>query len=124
MTFEQLDTHVNKYLVYLKQQRAIKDIGHITYKILYSKKSRSFYVKLDFTSANNQTFRKTVRFSDHEYQYNPKCPQKVRGIVLEPSKQFSKKEIKYVEATLRKEIRKLQYCAYMTTLTAFHAEPL
>lgn len=121
MTFEQLDTHVKKYLVYLNQTKAIRDIGNVNYKITYSKKSRSFYVRL-LIVANNEVFKKTVRFSDHPYQFNSRYPQKMRGCVLQPSKQFSKKEIKYVEATLRKEIKKLQYCAHMQSIYKFHAE--
>ena len=121
MTFEQLDTHVKKYLVYLKSTNALRNMSDVSYKITYSKKSRSFYVKL-FVVTNEKVFKKTVRFSDHPYHFNAQYPQKLHGIILEPSKQYSKKEIKYVEATIRKEIKKLQYCAHVSTIYSFKAE--
>jgi hypothetical protein len=74
-------------------------------------------------------YRKTVRFSDHPYYFSDhpyhtrkEYPQKMHGLVLEPDKELSKKELKHVEAVLRKEIKKLQYCAHITTIYNFKAE--
>jgi uncharacterized protein YlbG (UPF0298 family) len=123
MTFIELDKHVNNYLSYLKSTRAIKNIGDVYYKISYSKKSKSFYIKLCIV-INDVAYRKTIRFSDHAFFPHTTYPQKIKGIVIEkkPEDLLSKKEIKHVEALLRKEIKKLQYTASITTVLKFKAD--
>ena len=119
MTFTQLDKHVTKYLLYLKNTRALKNIDDIKHRVTYSKKSRSFYVKLILV-INSTAYTKTIRFSDHPYVYHEVYPQKIKGIVLE-SDNLNKRDIKHVEALLRREIKKLQYCAHMSKVLSFKA---
>lgn len=121
MTFEQLDSHVKNYLTYLKNTKAIRNMGDVYYKLNYSKKSKSFYIKLCIV-INDIAYRKTIRFSDHPYISHEPYYQKMKGIVIENKTTLSKKDIKHVEAIIRKEIKKLQYAASMTTVLKFKAD--
>ncbi len=121
MTFEQLDSHAKNYLTYLKNTKSIKNMGDVYYKLNYSKKSKSFYIKLCIV-INDIAYRKTIRFSDHPYISHEPYHQKIKGIVIENKTTLSKKDIKHVEALIRKEIKKLQYAASMTTVLKFKAD--
>jgi len=121
MTIDQLDLHVKKYLNYLKTTRTIRNMGDVYYKIRYSKKSKSFYLKL-CVIVNNKPYRKTLRFSDHERFNYDTYPQKFKGIIINSGKEISKHQRKYIEATIRKEIQRLQYGAGISTVYNFKAD--
>lgn len=121
MTLEELHKHVSNYVSYLKRTRAIRDIGELKYEIAHSKKSKSFYVKLSL-AAGGHVYYKTVRFSDHPYVKRLEYPQKINGLIVASDRDLSKKVIKHVEAVLRKEIKKLRYCAHIKTIIRFTSD--
>ena len=112
MTLETLDTYIKNYITYLRNTKAIRGMGDIQQHIVYSKKSRSFYVKL-FRCAVGKNYVKTLRFSDHMFfrhsddQYVPK------GIVMDGDKEIDKRTKKHIEALIRKSIKELIYNSSM-----------
>jgi ABC-type Fe3+ transport system substrate-binding protein len=121
MTLQRLDTHITKYLKYLQQTKSFKGVTEITYRIKQSKKSNSIYVKL-YVTMYNKIYTKTLRISDHPFYHKDTIHLKYKGVVLTPNKELSKREIKYVEALLRKEIQKLIYGAGISTVLSFKAD--
>lgn len=119
MTLEQLDQHIAKYLKYLKDTNALRNINELEYKITHSTKSQSLYVKLRVVIMG-KSYNKVIRFSDHPY-VNKNVPQsRVQGLVLKSAtKHLSKKEKKRIEATIRKGIRNLLYGAGIDTVYNF-----
>lgn len=119
MTLEQLDQHVAKYLKYLKDTNALRNISGLEYKITHSTKSQSLYVKLR-VRVSGKTYNKTLRFSDHPFTHKRIPKNKVKDCVLESAtKQLNKKEKKRIEATIRKGIRNLLYGAGIDTVYNF-----
>lgn len=112
-----LSKHIDNYLKYLKNTKALKSIGRIEYTVTPSKKSTSVYVKLKL-EVMGKIYTKSLRFSDHEMssKYHRKT---LETVLFKPGHLLSKKEKKYIEAKIRKAIKLLVHNASVVAVTSF-----
>lgn len=123
MTLSSLDKFINNYILFLGETKQIKDISRIGTNIKHSKKSESIYVRFYFTVCN-QSFKKTIRFSDHEYVTKKDSKIKYKQILLEPGVEISSRNKKYIKRTIKHAIKNLMYSAYMSKIYSFKASSI
>ena len=117
MDVTHLSKHIDNYLKYLKNTKALKDIGRIDYTVTASKKSTSVYVKLRL-EVMGKVYTKSLRFSDHEMNRKYYC-KTLETVYFKPGHILSKKEKKYIEAKIRKAIKLLVHNANVIAVTNF-----
>lgn len=114
LTLNNLDEFIKNYLIYLKNTKAIKNMGDVKYNIKHSKKSPSFYVTISIV-VTGRCYSKTIRFSNHTY--TGKGYYKNDVVINDiKSKQISSHDKDYIRGTIKKCIKRLIHGANMNAI--------
>lgn len=117
MTIENMDSTIINFLDDLFKSRKHKDLYNVTYRINYSKKSHSFYLKFSLVSLNT-LYSKEIRISDHENSYYKKTLDNTE-IIINKQKRISKKRINKIKLRIKRELEAFIRNCRQLAITSF-----